>query len=76
MLQWYRVSAGFGTHNDPKYFQKDASESFNWQRNVVVEIHGDERPKKGSLYIRTAYRNDPDFNVSSFNREGSSVKSV
>lgn len=69
LLQWYRANAGFGTHNDPKYFQKSSTENFNLHQNVLVKTDGSAKPAKGSLYIRTAYRNDPDFNVSSFSRE-------
>jgi predicted ATPase len=69
MLQWYRQNAGFGVHNDEKYFRKDVTQQFNWNQSVLIETHENERPKKGSLYVRTAYRNDPDFNISSFTRE-------
>lgn len=69
MLQWYKQNAGFGISNDEKYFKKDSTQQFNWNQNVVIEAHGNEKPKKGSLYVRTAYRNDPDFNISSFSRE-------
>lgn len=69
MLQWYRQNVGFGAHNDEKYFRKDSSQQFNWGQSVLIETHENERPQKGSLYVRTAYRNDPDFNISSFSRE-------
>lgn len=69
MLQWYKQNAGFGVLNDEKYFRKDVTQQFNWSHNVLIETHGNERPQKGSLYVRTAYRNDPDFNISSFSRE-------
>lgn len=69
LLQWYKQHAGFGIREDDKYYRKDATQSFNWGRDVAVETHGAETPKKGSVYVRSAYRNDPDFNISSFSRE-------
>ncbi|WP_040568538.1 ATP-binding protein [Perlucidibaca piscinae] len=69
MLQWYKGNVGFGFNGDEKYFRKDATQHFDWSQSVSIETHDNERPQKGSLYVRTAYRNDPDFNVSSFSRE-------
>lgn len=76
MLQWYRQNAGFGAHGDEKYFRKDLTQQFNWNQSVHIETHGNERPQKDSLYVRTAYRNDPDFNISSFSREAAPSEQV
>jgi len=67
-LHWYRSSAGFGRSSDELYFRKRQDRPFEWDKTVEVVLHGDEKPKKGSLYVRTAYRNDPDFSVSSISR--------
>ncbi|MFH1813893.1 MAG: AAA family ATPase [Pseudomonadota bacterium] len=76
LLQWYRRSAGFGTNADEQYFRKDKTEQFNWNQNVLIEAHGGQKPVKGSLYVRTAYRNDPDFSVSSFSKEAAPSEQV
>lgn len=76
MLQWYKTNTGFGINNDEKYFRKDATQQFDWSHSILIETHGNERPQKGSLYVRTAYRNDPDFNISSLNRETSPSDTV
>jgi predicted ATPase len=68
LLHWYRANVGFGVNADEPYFRKDASEPFNWQNIVDVKLAGNLTLKKGSLYIRTAYRNDPDFSVSAISR--------
>ena len=34
-----------------------------WQESVEVLVSGAATPKKGSLYVRTAYRNDADFSM-------------
>ena len=67
-LQWYRQKAGFGTHNEDAYFRKDIEQPFAWNESVEVKLHGNIVAKKGSLYVRTAYRNDPDFSITGFNR--------
>lgn len=67
-LQWYREHAGFGHPGDDAYYRKDLTEEFTWNRSVEVSLHAGARPTKGSLYVRTAYRNDPDFAISAFSR--------
>ncbi|EPR18292.1 hypothetical protein M527_13235 [Sphingobium indicum IP26] len=50
----------------------------NWQQAITVEFHGaeptdpDERRK--AVYVRSAYRNDPSFQVSSLSRMGSPLQ--
>lgn len=68
LLQWYRRSVGFGVHNEEAYFRKDYQQPFGWNESVEVTLHDAVAPKKGSLYVRTAYRNDPDFSISGINR--------
>lgn len=69
-LQWYRGAAGFAANRDAAYFQKDAKEAFHWGQSAQLTLHGGAVPKKGSLYVRTAYRNDPDFSVDGISRPG------
>jgi predicted ATPase len=68
-LQWYRSKAGFGNSRDDSYFRKSSEHNFDFLNNVIIDLHGDSAVRKGSLYVRTAYRNDPDFNISNFQRE-------
>ncbi len=70
LLHWYRRSAGFGHHNDKAYYQKHSEEAFDWNETVSVALHDGAKPQKGMLYVRTAYRNDPDFSVDGINRPG------
>ena len=67
-LHWHRQKVGFGRHDDALYYRKDFQQPFEWQQIVDVTLDGDVPPKKDSLYVRTAYRNDPDFSVSGFQR--------
>ena len=68
LLQWYRGIAGFGYNTDEPYFRKDLSLQFEWNESVSVTLHGNATPKRGSLYVRTAYRNYPDFSTGGFSR--------
>lgn len=67
-LQWYRQAAGFGIDADELYYRKSADDEHQWHDSVSITTHGNTPPQKGSLYVRTAYRNDPDFSVGSFYR--------
>ncbi|KAF0246184.1 MAG: hypothetical protein FD180_926 [Planctomycetota bacterium] len=68
LLQWYRRNAAFGIHQEEIYFRKDLEQPFDWNQIIEVALHGNATPRKGSLYVRTAHRNDPDFSISRFNR--------
>lgn len=68
LLHWYRRSVGFGIHSEEAYYRKDSTRAFSWQDNVEVTLHGSSAPTKASLYVRTAYRNDPDFSISAISR--------
>lgn len=67
-IHWYRLGAGFGINSDLNYYQKQSTEVFDWSQTVTVTLHGGGQPQKGMLYVRTAYRNDPDFSVDGINR--------
>jgi predicted ATPase len=70
---WYKMNVGFGYNGDEAYYVKEKTEGFNPNRNVNVIFHDSEQGNskdKKCMYFRTAYRNDPDFNVSSFSRLG------
>jgi predicted ATP-binding protein involved in virulence len=63
LLHWYRSGVNFGINADELYYRKDSQQPFDWGHNVKVALHDGATPYKGCLYIRTAYRNDPDFSV-------------
>lgn len=67
-LTWYRMHAGFGHGGDDAYYRKSHLEQFDWGNTVEVSLHGEATPARGCLYVRTAYRNDPDFSVDNINR--------
>ena len=70
-IHWHRPKVGWGYDGDKAYYQKGEEESYNRDNSVNVETYEGTAPVKASLYVRTAYRNDPDFNIGSINRLGS-----
>jgi predicted ATPase len=76
LLVWYRDYAGFGIHPDDAYYKKDVSEAFNWRQNVEVAAVGGTKPHRGCLYVRTAYRNDPDFAVSNLTKQAAPSEQI
>lgn len=75
-LHWYRIKTGFGIDGDATYFKKLVNDPFDWNQVVDVTLHDGVQPKRGMLYLRTAYRNDPDFNVDGINRPGNPSEGV
>lgn len=67
-ISWHRQKAGWGRDQDQSYYRKGNEEEFSWDRSVIVETHEGIPPVKGSLYVRTAYRNDPAFNIGAIGR--------
>ncbi len=68
---WHRQQTGIGFDSDELYFRKDSAAPFDWGPNFVdVTLHGGATVRKGCIYLRTAFRNDPDFSVSTIERPG------
>ena len=76
LMQWYRMKVGFGVNNDELYYRKSALEPFAWANDVEVTVAGGATPHKGCLYVRTAYRNDPDFSVSGIQRPSAPSETI
>ena len=60
--------AGYGLAWDALYYPKKGEQEIVWPQNALIEFHepipqtADDRKKM--LYVRSAYRHDPDFTVS------------
>ena len=68
LLRWHRESAGLSYIDDGEYYNKSPE-----QGTVHVTLHGEHRPTRDSLYVRTAYRNDADFKTSKISAQRSPV---
>lgn len=75
---WHQLHGGHGAGLSPEYHLKVGEPPLDWGRVVEIEFHeampegGDERRKL--FYVRSAYRNEADFSVSSFQRMGSALE--
>ena len=64
-LQWFRYNTRSGYNTDRFYYPKDTSSDHDPTRDINIDFHDDEQVKRNSLYVRTAYRNEASFSVSS-----------
>jgi predicted ATPase len=64
---WHQVNGGLGLSWDSKYHQRDEVTQ-GWKNQVQVEFHEPIIHPKKTFYIRTAYRNDPEFELNSFSK--------
>ena len=76
----HRALAGFGVGWDLTYFPKagepDATQ-FDWNSSVSIRFDkpepSDQEHRRKMFYIRSAYRNDPQFVVNSLARQGKAL---
>lgn len=64
-----RTDGGVGLPPDDKYYNRDAPEKHFFERVEIRKHDGGTMFQKGSVYIRTAYRNDPEFTVNRISRQ-------
>lgn len=79
ILSWHRMSwAGLG-HNwaQDYHVKQDKQGDIGWNNAMQLEFHpplpNDQNGKRKAVYLRTAYRNDPDFTLNNVQRVGSAV---
>ncbi|WP_439641566.1 AAA family ATPase [Nevskia sp.] len=70
---WYRGHFARSNAWDENYHRKQiAGASTNWNNSVAVQFHdpqpSSEAEKRKALYVRSAYRNDPEFSLDSLSR--------
>lgn len=80
IMTWHRHSGGPSAGWDETYGTKVGTPSISWTQHVEIEFaeplpDGPEERKR-LVYTRTAFRNEADFNVPSFNRLGSPLDQV
>ena len=69
-ILWHRNHTGLGVSGDDEYYNRSQSPG-----SAVIQLHGGGQPKRDSLYVRTAYRNDADFSSSRIQAQASPVES-
>lgn len=76
---WHWVNGGLGQQWDETYGAKAGAPAISWPEHARVEFHeplpaGPEERKK-LIYVRSAFRNEADFNLTSLNRPPSPLDS-
>jgi ABC-type nitrate/sulfonate/bicarbonate transport system ATPase subunit len=70
---WHAFHSGRGSY-DETYYLKQGFPRQNWPEQVQIEFHeslpADAQQRKRLVYVRSAYRHEADFTVSSFSRPG------
>lgn len=69
LLSRYRAQY-FGFVQDNRYYNWPGDLDQNYLNRIMVTMHGDIALARGSLYVRTAYRHDAEFAMSSLYRQG------
>lgn len=70
-LVHYRRIAGLGWLADDKYYNRSAESDNDPGSRVSIDIHGATKIRPGSVYVRSAYRNDPEVLTKTLTRQGS-----
>lgn len=69
MIVRNRMDAGFGWQQDPKYYERDLSAIYDMSSRITLQTHESRTVARGNLYVRSAYRNDPEFTARSLSRQ-------
>ena len=64
-----------GLNWDPKYHSRISSSVQSWSNQVQIEFHTPNSGKK-SFYLRSAHRNDPDFQLNSLSKQNNPIDDV
>jgi recombinational DNA repair ATPase RecF len=67
----YKYAALYSWNQDTTYYNKNDEKDKNISNKVNIDWHGGQLFARGSLYVRTAYRNESAFQTTTINRQGS-----
>ncbi|MGV1755849.1 AAA family ATPase [Rhizobium sp. A22-96] len=65
----YRPIVGYGWSGDLRYYNRLDDKDNAIHQRIELTTHEDIPLSRGSLYVRTAHRNDPDFVTNSLSRQ-------
>jgi hypothetical protein len=77
---WHRMGINKNPGWDESYYPKIGEPAVSWNQHVSVEFHGapvpvsDQEGRRKLFYIRSAYRNDPQFELPSLSRQGDATE--
>lgn len=81
--QWYKLT-GFGNIGEKDYIEKKGTQEYfdpNWYSNKVsIQFFNGEvlnqDQVKSKFYFRTAYRNEPDFNITNLSKQSDPTQKI
>ncbi len=76
LLLKYRMDTGYGWSTDSKYYDRPQEESVNLHGRVSIATSTGNKFSRGNLYVRTAYRNDHEFSITSLSRQGAILDNI
>jgi predicted ATP-dependent endonuclease of OLD family len=77
---WHRMGINKNPGWDEGYYPKVGEPTVAWNQHVSVEFHGtplafsDQEGRRKLFYIRSAYRNDPQFELPNLTRQGDATE--
>lgn len=76
-FHWYRLVSGMGINDDKSFYLKSNISERNWYSDrVSILFHDQDDNFKGKFYFRTAYRNEPDFNINNLHKQSNPTESL
>lgn len=72
----YRMDSNYGWNNDSKYYNRPHDPDIDMGGRIAIGMHGGTPFGRGSLYVRTAYRHDPEFATNKMSRQGAILDSL
>jgi hypothetical protein len=77
---WHGANGGPSAGWDESYGAKAGSPAIGWHEHVTLNFHedlpGGPEERKKMIYLRSAFRNEADFQVSTFNRLASPIDTL
>lgn len=73
-IHWHQSEMYGRIGGDVAYYQKFPETRSDMSRLVDVSLHRNATPHDGSLYVRTAYRNDAEFSASNLTKPQSPIE--
>lgn len=78
LLLKYRMDTSSGWKNDVNYYDRPQQNASELSSRISLATDADAKDKftRGSLYVRSAYRNDHEFSTSTLKRQGAILDNI
>ncbi|WP_026060086.1 AAA family ATPase [Pseudaminobacter salicylatoxidans] len=76
MLLRHRMDSSYGWSGDIRYYNRPDNPEAAVENKIAVTTHSGMPLGRGTFYVRTAYRNDPEFSHTSLSRQNDILDTV